>query len=69
MVFDEVTGLEQILIRMQGEYAYNLGLKGFTYDVANGGKNPVASALSTGSNWDVAYTSEKSRAGVVIVFD
>jgi hypothetical protein len=69
VVFDEVTGLEQILIRMQGEYAYNLGLKGFTYDVAAGGKNPVAGALATGSNWDVAYTSEKSRAGVVIVSD
>jgi hypothetical protein len=65
--FQEVLGLEQILRRMQGEYAYNLGLKGFTWDVANGGKNPVASALATASNWDTAYTSEKDRAGVVVV--
>lgn len=65
--FQEVLGLEQILRRMQGEYAYNLGLKGFTWDVANGGKNPVASALATASNWDTAYVSEKDRAGVVIV--
>lgn len=67
--FQEVLGLEQILRRMQGEYAYNLGLKGFTWDVANGGKNPVASALATASNWDTAYVSEKDRAGVVIVSD
>lgn len=67
--FQEVLGLEQILRRMQGEYAYNLGLKGFTWDVTSGGKNPVASALATASNWDAAYTSEKDRAGVVIVSD
>lgn len=66
IVFDTVTGKEQLLIRMQGEYAYNLGVKGFTWDVTNGGKNPVAATLATGSNWDVAFTSEKSRAGVVI---
>jgi len=65
--FQEVLGLEQILRRMQGEYAYNLGLKGFTWDVTNGGANPVASALATASNWDTAYVSEKDRAGVVIV--
>ncbi|THD06112.1 hypothetical protein B1991_14300 [Rhodanobacter lindaniclasticus] len=67
--FQEVLGLEQILRRMQGEYAYNLGLKGFTWDVANGGKNPVAAALATAGNWDVAYTSEKDRAGVIVVSD
>jgi hypothetical protein len=66
VVFQEVTGKEQIIIRMQGEYAYNLGVKGFTWDVTNGGKNPAAATLATGSNWDVAYNSEKSRAGVVI---
>jgi hypothetical protein len=67
IVFQEVTGKEQIVIRMQGEYAYNLGVKGFTWDVTNGGKNPAAATLATGSNWDVAYNDAKSRAGVVIV--
>ena len=67
LVFDQVTGQEQIVIRMQGEYAYNLGVKGFTWDVTNGGKNPEDAALATGSNWDIAYSDVKSRAGVVVV--
>ncbi len=67
VTFQEITGLEQLIRRMQGEYAYNLGLKGFTWDVGNGGKNPVASALATSGNWDLGYVSEKDRAGVVVV--
>ena len=50
----------------KGEYAYNLSLKGFTWDVTNGGSNPTSAALSTGSNWDTATISHKDRAGVAI---
>jgi len=66
IVFDQITGNEQILMRMQGEYGYNLGVKGFKWDVQNGGKNPNAGALGTGSNWDAAFTSHKDFAGVII---
>lgn len=66
VIFQEITGGEQILRRMQGEYGYNLGLNGFTWDVSAGGKNPAASALATGSNWDLGYVDVKDRAGVVI---
>jgi hypothetical protein len=66
VIFQEITGGEQILRRMQGEYGYNLGLSGFTWDVTNGGKNPAAAALATGSNWDLGYVDVKDRAGVVI---
>ena len=66
ITLDEVTGLEQIVMRMQGEFAYNLGVKGFQWDVSNGGKNPVDADVGTGTNWDKAYTSDKSLAGVVI---
>lgn len=52
IVVDDVTGLLQLVRRYQGEYAFNLGLKGYKYDVANGGANPDATALGTGSNWD-----------------
>lgn len=62
-----VTGGEQIIHRMQGEYAYNLDLLGYTWDVANGGANPTNSTLSTGTNWDKVVTSDKSLAGVVLV--
>lgn len=64
---DEVTGLEQIVMRLQGEYAYNIGVKGFTWDVTNGGKNPADAAVITSTNWDKVYTSKKDLAGAVIV--
>ncbi len=66
VVMDMVTGKEQLIVRMQGEYGYNLNVKGFAWDVANGGKNPADAAVGTGSNWDAAYSDVKSRAGVVI---
>lgn len=66
IVLDEVTGLENLVVRMQGEFAYNLGMKGFKWDVANGGVNPSDSNLGTGSNWDKSVSSFKDLPGVVI---
>lgn len=66
ITFDEVTGLEQLVRRMQGEFAFNLGLKGFKWDVTNGGLNPSSSAVGTGSNWDKVFTSAKDLAGIVV---
>lgn len=64
VVVDDVTGNENLIVRYQGEYAYNLGLKGFKYDVGNGGANPNDTNVGTGTNWDVAFTDVKDRAGV-----
>jgi hypothetical protein len=64
-----ITGLENLVVRLQGESAYNLGLKGFKWDVSNGGANPSDSAVGTGSNWDAVATSYKDWAGVVIKSD
>lgn len=69
VVSDLVTGLENLVLRIQGEYAYNLGVKGFTWDVANGGSAPADAAIATGSNWDKTATDNKSCAGVVCVSD
>lgn len=66
VVIDDVTGGENILTRLQGEFAYNIGLKGFKYDVTSGGANPNATAVGTGSNWDKAATDDKSLAGIVV---
>lgn len=63
---EEVTGGEQIINRIQGEYAFNVGVKGFKWDVGNGGANPDDTALGTGTNWDKAVTSDKDLAGVVL---
>jgi hypothetical protein len=67
VVLQDVSGLEQLVVRIQGEYAYNLGVKGFKWDVSNGGANPTNATLMTGSNWDVAYGDVKDRAGVAIM--
>lgn len=66
-IFTEiVTGLENLVVRYQGEFAYNVEVKGFTYDVTNGGKNPSDTAIGTSANWDPILSSHKDRAGVVI---
>lgn len=64
VVVQDVTGLENLVIRFQGEYAYNLGCKGFKWDVSNGGANPSATAVALGTNWDTHLTDVKDRAGV-----
>lgn len=62
-----VTGIESLSMRVQGEYAYNLGVKGFTWDTANGGANPADAAIATGSNWDKVASDNKSCAGSVLI--
>ena len=66
IIVQNVTGAENLGVRVQGEFAYNLGLKGFKWDMTNGGVNPSSAALSTGSNWDPVRASFKDFAGVVI---
>jgi hypothetical protein len=63
---EEVTGLEQIVNRIQGEWAFNVGVKGFKWDTTNGGVNPDDTALGTGTNWDIVSTSPKDLAGVIL---
>ncbi len=65
-IIDQVTGLEQLVLRVQAEYGYSLGVKGFKYDMANGGANPTAGTLGTASNWDKVATDKKDLAGVVL---
>lgn len=62
----EITGKANLFWRMQGEYAYNLGVLGFKWDVTNGGENPSNTALGTSGNWDAVIADVKGRAGVVL---
>lgn len=66
VVVQDVTGLENLVVRIQGEYAYSLGVKGFKYDIGSGGANPSNTAVFTGTNWDTIYSDVKNRAGVAI---
>lgn len=66
LVADVQTGNEQIFVRYQGEYAYNVGIKGSSWDTSGGGNNPTDASLGTGGNWDVVVADVKDRAGVAI---
>lgn len=59
-------GDENIIRTYQAEWSYNVGIKGFAWDKANGGKSPTDAALFTSTNWDKYATSEKDLAGVVV---
>jgi hypothetical protein len=62
-------GKDRIETTMQVDYTFGLGLKGYTWDEANGGKSPTDAELATGTNWDEVATSVKHTAGVVAVGD
>lgn len=64
-----VNGLTRIETTLQVDYDFGLGLKGFTWDVANGGKSPTSAALATGTNWDKTAASIKDTAGVALIGD
>lgn len=63
---ETTNGDENIKRTYQAEWSYNLGVKGFAWDKANGGKSPNDAAILTGTNWDKYATSNKDLAGVVL---
>ena len=63
---DVITGRENLAVRIQGENAFNVGLKGFRWNVSGGGINPTNAALGTGSNWVSVMDSGKDLAGIAI---
>ena len=60
-------GKARIETTFQTDYTFGLGLKGYSWDQANGGASPSDAALATGSNWDKVVTSDKHTAGVMII--
>lgn len=62
----ERVGYDNLLLWAQTEYAYNLGVKGFTYDYADGGANPTAGDVATAAHWDKVVGDNKFTAGVRI---
>lgn len=60
-------GDENIQRSFQAEWSYNVGVKGFAWDKANGGASPNQAALLTASNWDKIVTDNKDLAGVLML--
>jgi hypothetical protein len=66
MMGDLITGKDNLVVRLQGEFAYNIGVKGCAWDVANGGVNPDDTALGTGTNWDSVMDNNKDLPGIAL---
>ena len=62
-------GQTRIETTMQVDYTFGLGLKGYTWDEANGGKSPSNAALGTGANWEKVVSDNKHTAGVALIGD
>lgn len=66
---DTRNGKERIETTFQADYTFNMGLLGYSWDIANGGKSPSNADLATGSNWDMVENSIKKQAGVITIGD
>lgn len=62
-------GQTRIETTMQVDYTFGVALKGYSWDVTNGGKSPTDAELATGTNWDKVATSIKHTAGVLAIGD
>lgn len=64
MTSELVTGLENLVYRIQGEYAMTIGVKGFDY---TGTANPTDATIGSSANWSKVATANKSCAGVRMI--
>jgi hypothetical protein len=64
---ETTNGDENLKRTMQAEWSYSLGIKGFSWDKANGGKAPTDAAILTATNWDRYATADKDLAGVLVL--
>lgn len=72
---DLITNIEtkngklRIETTFQADYTFGLALKGYAWDVGNGGKSPTDVELATGSNWDKVASDWKHTAGVITLYE
>ena len=62
-----INGGERIKVSFQADYTFTLSMKGYSWDLTNGGASPTDTDLGTGSNWDQSAASIKHTAGVMII--
>lgn len=63
IISQPVTGLENLVDRIQGEYAFNLRVKGCAYDTAQG-VNPLDATLLTAATWVKVVADNKEMPGI-----
>lgn len=62
-----INGLQRIETTVQMDYTFSVGLKGYSWDTANGGPSPTDAELATGANWQMVESSIKHTAGVLAI--
>jgi hypothetical protein len=60
-------GKERIETTWQADYSFGLKMKGYAWDIANGGASPTDAELTTGTNWDKAVTEDKHTLGTLLI--
>jgi len=60
-------GNKRIETTWQADYTFGVKLKGYAWDVANGGASPTDAELFTGTNWDKAVAENKHTLGTLLV--
>lgn len=63
MIIQPITGAANLAVRYQGEFSYNVDVKGMAFGTQ---VNPTDAQLSTSSNWTQAAASKKSLPGVAL---
>ena len=66
---DTSNGNTRIQTTWQADYSFGLKLKGYSWDVANGGKSPLDAELFTAANWDKAVAENKHTLGTLAIAD
>lgn len=64
MLGEWVTGKENLVFRVQGEHAYNVRVKGYSYTAST--VNPNDAALGSGANWTKKANDDKATAGTAV---
>lgn len=60
-----ITGADNLFIRWQAEYSYNLKMRGCAYATGSGA-NPTNATVATAGSWDTKVASNKLLPGVII---
>lgn len=66
---DTPNGKERLETTWQADYSFGTRLKGYAWDIANGGASPTDAELFTGSNWDNVMGDVKHTAGTIAIAD
>lgn len=66
---DTNNGNLRIETTWQADYTFGLKLKGYSWDIANGGASPTDAELFTGTNWDINVSDNKHTLGTLAISD